>query len=72
MMQKAIRIFNRIVEWLREGIDYEADQRHAQIIKEQLGMKLDSKGVVTPWAKGLTDFEASSLDSNIGLTSLEQ
>ena len=29
--QKNMRILNRIVEWTEEGINYEADQRHAEI-----------------------------------------
>ncbi len=48
---KAIRILNRVVEWTEEGIRYEADQRHAEIILEQLGMKVTSKAVSTPVVK---------------------
>lgn len=29
---KTVRILNRIVTWTEEGIEYEADQRHAEII----------------------------------------
>ena len=53
---------NEIVEWTDKGIEYEADQRQAQIMKEQLCMKSDSKGVVTPGAKGITVYEAADLD----------
>ena len=35
---KAIRILNRIVEWTPEGLRYEADQRHAEIIVKELGL----------------------------------
>ena len=35
---KSIRILNRIVEWGEEGIKYEADQRHAEIITRDLGL----------------------------------
>ena len=62
--QKSMRILNRIVAWTDKGIDYEADQRHAELIQEHLGMKSDSKGVVTPGAKGISDFGAPSLDVN--------
>lgn len=30
--QKAIRILNRITEWSEEGIVYEADRRHVELI----------------------------------------
>ena len=45
---KSIRILNRVVTWTEEGIEYEADQRHAEIIVKSLGMQSDSKGVATP------------------------
>ena len=31
--------YNRIVEWTDEGIRYEADQRHAEIIIRELGLR---------------------------------
>eukprot|EP00969_Alexandrium_andersonii_P111187 4908720-Alexandrium_andersonii.AAC.1 len=45
---KEMRVLNRIVTWTDEGIWYEADQRHAELIIKGLGMKEESKGVVTP------------------------
>ncbi len=36
---KAIRILNRIVEWTEEGLRYEADQRHAEIIVKELELE---------------------------------
>jgi len=36
--QKSIRLLNRIVEWTPEGINIEGDQRHAEIIINQLGL----------------------------------
>ncbi len=59
---KAIRILNRILEWTKEGIIYEADQRHAEIIKNQMGMKDESKGVNTPGVKGISDDAAQDSD----------
>jgi hypothetical protein len=44
---KAIRILNRVVEWDEEGIKYEADQRHAEIIFKDLGLA-GGKSVVSP------------------------
>ena len=45
---KAIRIVNRIVEWTEEGINYEADPRHAEIIVQQLGLGGKAATVTTP------------------------
>jgi hypothetical protein len=36
------------LEWTSEGIHYEADQRHAEIIISSLGLKDNSKAVKTP------------------------
>jgi hypothetical protein len=59
---KAIRILNRILEWTKDGIIYEADQRHAEIIKNQMSMKDESKGVSTPGVKGISDDAAQDLE----------
>ena len=48
---RAIRILNRIVEWGPEGVWYEADQRHAEIIVAKMGLEAGAKGVVTPGLK---------------------
>jgi hypothetical protein len=32
--EKSVSILNRVVEWGEDGITYEADQRHAEIIKK--------------------------------------
>ena len=36
---KSVRLLNRIVEWNNEGITIEGDQRHAEIIVQQLGIQ---------------------------------
>ena len=46
-MQQQVRILNRLLTWINNGIEYEADQRHADIIIKQLGFTA-SKLVVTP------------------------
>ena len=35
---KIIRILNRVVEWTPQGIRYEGDQRHAEIIVREMGL----------------------------------
>ena len=44
---KEIRLLNRIVAWESTGIRYEADQRHAEILIESLGLT-GAKGVDPP------------------------
>ena len=45
--QREGRILNRVVRWTEEGWEYEADQRHAEILVERLGMK-EARAVATP------------------------
>ena len=44
-------LLNRIVAWAEKGIHYEADQRHAELLCDDLGLTQESKGVVTPGTK---------------------
>ena len=48
---KSIRILNRIVTWTSEGIEYEADQRHAEIIVQQMGLTPTCRTHETPSTK---------------------
>ena len=43
---KSISMLNRVVEWTSEGLRYEADQMHAEIIVNMLGLQ-GSKQVAT-------------------------
>jgi hypothetical protein len=43
-----MRVLNRLVHWTDEGIAYEADQRHVEIIIRELGLKEGSMIVNTP------------------------
>merc|ERR1711911_93626 len=54
---KSIRILNRVVQWTRDGIEYEADQRHSEIIVPELGLNGTSKSVSTPSVKSSTQSE---------------
>ena len=45
---KSIRILNRIVTWTEAGIEYEVDQRHAEIIMKQCGLSWEDRSVATP------------------------
>ena len=45
---KSIRILNRVIEWTDRGIEYEADQRHAEIIVRDARIGNSTKSVNTP------------------------
>ena len=45
---KSIRILNRVIQWTDSGIEYEADQRHAELIVQQLGLNPTSKPANVP------------------------
>ena len=48
---KHVRILNRIITWCdHKGVQCEADQRHAEILIETMGVK-DAKAVSTPGNK---------------------
>ena len=45
-----VRILNRIVRWTKSGIDYEPDQRHAEMVIRDLGLE-QAKAVTSPGTK---------------------
>ena len=49
--EKAVRVLNGVLDWFDEGIYYEADQRHAELIVEHLKFE-EAKGVVIPGTRG--------------------
>ena len=44
----AVRILNRIVTVTENGLEYEADQRHAEIFMKDMGNDEGSRGLTTP------------------------
>ena len=50
--QKSMIIYNRIVEWTKQGTQYETDQRNAEIIVRDLGLRGNSKTVSTASSRG--------------------
>ena len=65
---KSVRILNRIVSWGSDGITYEADQRHAELIIRDVGLDPKSNGVVTPGVKRKEEEEdQSALDKGNAL-----
>merc|ERR1739836_64577 len=47
---KEVRVLNRILRWTNEGIEYEADPRHVEIVLKQLNID-NCKPVITPGTK---------------------
>ena len=46
-MVREMRVLNRVITWTDQGLTDEADQRHAEIIIEAMGVK-DGRAVTTP------------------------
>ncbi len=49
----AVRILNRVVTVTVRGLKYEAGQRHAEIIADELGLKVLRTGVKRPWVSDI-------------------
>jgi hypothetical protein len=65
-----IRVLNRLVTWNRQKdqIEWEADPRHLEVLRTQLGFKKDSKTVVTPGEKGkFCPIEGESLETDLAV-----
>ena len=65
---KSIKILNRVMEWTSEGIMYEPDQRHAELLVRDLGLNEKSKSVVTPGIKTKSEKGKDELDPELPLT----
>ena len=61
--EKQIRILNLKFTWKDTGIEYEADQRHAEIVMKELGLQEDSREVFAPGDKRVGG-SAQHLESN--------
>ena len=46
--EKSIKLYIRVIEWSKDGISYDADQRHGEIIMMGLGLNMDSRGLDVP------------------------
>jgi len=60
---KAIRILNRLVQWTSGGIEYEADQRHAELIVADAGLNMASGQRATPGVKANLDEASEPLNA---------
>ena len=57
---QSVRVLNRIVTWTSEGLVYEPDQRHAEIIVRDLGLR-GAKPVCTPGVVDRSDDDPTPL-----------
>ena len=46
-----VMVLNRAVSWDRQGITYEADQRHVEILLRDLGLSSWSKSAPSPLSR---------------------
>ena len=65
-MKDEIQILNRTLRWTKEGITYEADQRHAEIVIKEMNMK-KANAVSTPTVPEPSE-EANSRSSSLDMT----
>ena len=63
--QKEMRVLNRVVTWDERGLRYEADQRHVEILVNQLGLG-ESKSLATPGDKNEVENLGEEGDEQLG------
>ena len=61
---KQVKVLHRVITWKDGVIEYEADQRHAEIIVRDLGLGETRTSVCTPGDKSLVDDEQPLEDAN--------
>ena len=45
---REVKILGKVVRWTREGVEYEADERHREELMKRMGLRKESKAVVGP------------------------
>jgi len=60
---KAIHILNRLVQWTERGIEYEAGQRHADIVTASSGLDMKSGNRCTPGTKSTSGYVETALSA---------
>ena len=64
--EREIRVLNRVIRWEADGLVYEPDQRHAEMIIREFGLE-GAGSVLTPGTRGEQEV-ASAPDGVLGLT----
>ena len=65
--EKSVRLLNRVIEWTDNGIRYEADQRHAELVLRDMGLSESSNSVVSPGGKRDEESMSQKLDKQRAL-----
>ena len=52
---KELTILNRRISWKDGVIEYEADKKHVEVILEELGLEVDSKGLEAPMERSKSE-----------------
>ena len=60
--KKAVRILNRVLQWTDAGLEWEADQRHSELIAQHCNLGDQSNAVSTPGEKREFEDRESSND----------
>ena len=68
---KEMRVLNRIVRITEDGLRYEADPRHVELLAKSLNLQ-DCKSVVTPGVKLPFDDDAPTDDDTSGNNEVER
>ena len=55
--KEEVRVLNRTIRWKKEGLEYEPDQRHAELMAREMGVE-SSKGAPTPMVAAKCSVEA--------------
>ena len=59
--EKEVKLLNRVLRWTPQGLEYEADQRHAGLVVKELGLH-NAKTVTTPYPPEGYPLEPSAVE----------
>ena len=61
--EREVNILSRIIRWTDTGLEYEADQRHADLLVKEMELE-DAKEVTTPIVSHITEKEKEDVELN--------
>ena len=67
---KTCTLLNRVIEWTTQGLTWEPDPRHAELVVEHLGLK-GGKGAVTPGVKEHSRRRGNQAEGDSGLEAID-
>ena len=63
--EREIRVLDRVIQWEADGLVYEPDQRHAEMIVREFGLE-GAGGVRTPGTRAEQEVASAGWHSRIG------